>query len=306
MDEVRMASRAWEAIESAVLATNANVETGGLLVGTRSQKVIVAATKPGPGAEQKAYRFTDDPDHQQAELDAISSGFDEKVSVEGWWHSHLGMAHPSGGDFHQARELVEQFGRRLLVLIACVQNHRHGHDPCVTLNAFTLQPGDTDFRSVRLLRVPDDSPLITDALAQEPSPAPIAEKDFWKDLDFNFYLTPVGHDRIQDEIAELRAAGFRVTSLRRKRDGRLLLEIGSRGGRLLCLPPREYPVNPPRLFWPGREKPIWLLRSVLSWNSDSRILDVVNEAFSLARLYMDVFDIPRLVWRRLPRLRPRL
>jgi len=308
MEEFLIAESAWRSIESAALAVRGAVETGGLLVGARSRPSIVAATKPGPRAEREACRYTGDHSHDQAALNALRSQFDGQVGWVGGWHLHSNalLQHCSHGDLRQAREVVAHLGRPFLVVIAVVQRSGFEGSPSVTLNAFELRPGDEDFRAVTLRRVPDDSPEVREALDQEPASAPVAQMDYWNDMNFNFYLTPRGRARIQAEIADLRAAGFHVTPLRRERDGRLMLEIESRLGKIRCIPGPEHPLCPPRLYWPGRKKPIWLFDSVRAWNSDSQILDAVNEALSLFRLNVDVFDIPRLIWRRLAWLRPRL
>jgi len=291
METYLITESAWETMASVVRATQGRFETGGLLIGPRSQPVIVAATKPGPKAEHLPFRFTDDPNHQQAEFDSAASEFRDKVRWRGTYHLHPGvLSRPSHGDLNQAREFLEHLGGRVLVVIAVLNGRAFEPDCPVALRGFELQTGDRSFREVELMRVPDDSPAVAEALAQEPETIPVNSSDMWADPGFLSYLTPSGRARINAEVAELREAGFRVTTLRRKGDHRLLIHLDSFWGRLLCTPPREYPLNPPSLYLGRRTRPIPPLTRALAWNSDRRMCDLVKEALTVLRRHCPVSD----------------
>ena len=279
MTRILIAAGAAREIESDSRSVGGQRETGGLLIGTTRCQAIVAATRAGPQAEQESHRFTDDPDHQQAQLDEQIRRFAGKVRLLGYWHRHVGMPTPSGGDLNQARELLLKLGGRVLVVVVVV-NRTSPQNPQVELNGFELRDGDSGFRPVELVQVPDDSPLIANALTQEATPVQVTDEDFWRNPDFQSYRTAVGRTRIEGEAEVLRAAGFKVQTLKKKGDGRLLLQVQDIRGSLVCVPPPEYPLNPPRLYWAKDETELGALRNALRWSSDSTIRALVEEALN--------------------------
>jgi len=100
-------------------------------------------------------------------------------------------------------------------------------------------------------------------------------RDFWSDPAFNFIKTTVGKNRIKEEVAGLEQAGFEVDSLRA--NGRAFISLRIREWELICIPPREFPLTPPRLFWKHNNIELLNLGPQLRWNSDCSLLDIVAD-----------------------------
>jgi len=67
------------------------LETGGMLLGYQADNgdaVVTAIIGPGPNARHRRYRFTPDPDYQQAQLEAHFWKTDGRETYLGDWHTH--------------------------------------------------------------------------------------------------------------------------------------------------------------------------------------------------------------------------
>lgn len=110
------------------------------------------------------------------------------------------------------------------------------------------------------------------------------ESDYWKDVDFQFYLNPVGRERIKTELANLKKTGWQVTAARHPKDKLLILDIvGNRSNLRFILPP-EYPLNPPIVFT-AEGRRLFDLRTLNSWNSLNSLTDVANECVFVLNLH---------------------
>ena len=142
----------------------------------------------------------------------------------------------------------------------------------IVVKAFCLDSPIGDFQEVGL-KLMDKDPDPRDTLERR-SQAGIGDK-FWTDPGFTFLDTRFGRERIKREVCELEEAGFGPSLLKSNERGFLLLKIQNH--ELIAVPPREFPLNPPRLFWRETGEEIGPLGMVGRWNSDLSILKVVEE-----------------------------
>jgi len=85
-----------------------DIETGGILIGSRSADgavLVTHATPPGPAAVHNAVYFKRDVAYQQAALNSLHRRYG--VQYLGEWHKHpRNLPVPSGGDFQGVRDLL--------------------------------------------------------------------------------------------------------------------------------------------------------------------------------------------------------
>lgn len=93
-------------------AASADVETGGVLIGSRTkegQYSIVRATGPGPKAVRSATRFEKDVEYCQSEIKRAFYELGDKGLYLGEWHYHaMGGTSPSGIDIKSLTEIAAQ------------------------------------------------------------------------------------------------------------------------------------------------------------------------------------------------------
>ena len=65
---------------------------------------------------------------------------------------------------------------------------------------------------------------LLDAINNAPARPDTNNSDFWKDVDFQSYLNPVGRERILQEAANLKKAGWQVTTSRHIEDKALITQ----------------------------------------------------------------------------------
>jgi len=258
------------------------VETGGVLVGTLEPLTIVAAGSPGPNATHRPAQFTSDPAADQACLTEARRQYGEQITVCGWWHKHpAGLTTPSGGDCHQARQLMNEYADGQPVLIGIVN-----HEPRLTRNRTTLHVYSIDragtFTEQPWKLVGSKDGRLLDAMKKAPRRPDLKPTDYWRDKDFQSYLNPLGRDRINREIRQLREAGWNVETGRRTVDQSLVLNLRSGSTALRLLLPPEFPLNPPVALTAEGERLVKLLTS-WGWNSQSCLLDVAVEAADILR-----------------------
>lgn len=251
-------------------------ETGGMLIGTLNNLVVLAATGPGPKAERGSGHYSGDPQSDQEGLKSYKEAFQGKVALLGYWHRHPArMSRPSSGDLNQALDLVAEYrvspDDPFLALISNVDSNQE-----VRVYAYLLCQAERRFEKVDLEIVADSSPSVRDVLEREQPGIVERDRDFWRDPNFQFFQTPIGKDRIHQEIQQLHVKGFEATVVRRKSTGRLEIVIGLKNRQIRCVPPVEYPLNPPSFYsMDGRE--IRLRLSV--WNSDLWISALAERIF---------------------------
>ncbi len=260
-----------------------DLETGGLVFGYPRGRVIDSATRPGPKAVKRACSFSADLEFQKRAMEAINRESAGRAKQMGMWHRHLGlMSHPSSGDQNQARQIANDFAQdpsacQLIVIITNVRGHRPKRQ--VLVHAYVYDPDATLLVPARVALVPDDAPVVLEARRREPPTLGVREADFFNDLEFRFQQTRQGSRRLAMEVAELRAEGLHVDARQRQDDGRMVLVLSVPDGkRCVVIPPREYPLNPPRLFElpSGREFDGSDCTSIRHWSSDRKILDIVR------------------------------
>jgi len=239
---------------------SAQVETGGVLLGLVNDHIIMEAGRPGPESLNSAISFTPDVEHDRLLL-AEAKKRHPDIDYLGYWHKHPGgFDRPSNGDLQQARDTLADFGigEYILSIIAVVS-------PRFNFRGFILDNPRGDFREVQL----ETTDEVSHGFLRTPA------RDFWSDPAFNFIKTTVGKNRIKEEVAGLEQAGFEVDSLRA--NGRAFISLRIREWELICIPPREFPLTPPRLFWKHNNIELLNLGPQLRWNSDCSLLDIVAD-----------------------------
>lgn len=236
-------------------ARQCDVETGGILAGLPHAMVVVAAGKPGPGSVQAPTQFTSDPAEDKHCLYQAKEQLGRAITAVGWWHKHPGkFSRPSSPDVSQAHCLALEYGDGIPVLVGIVNRER---SPTRTKTFLAMYGVDRDgtLKTVPWEQVNDNHPSIQEALRKAPCQPEVCSEGYWDRDDFVFYQNPVGRKRITQELAQLKQAGWSVTTSRRKQD-RLLMITAVRSDikSTLILPP-EYPLNPPLIY--QHNKPVY-------------------------------------------------
>ncbi len=111
----------------------------------------------------------------------------------------------------------------------------------------------------------------------KPEKPKVITTDYWSDKDFRSYLNPIGRERINSEIEQLRQAGWLVKIGRNRQNKLLVLNVSKSHCSLdLTLPP-EFPLNPPNVAAIDGGS-FARLETLCRWNSLCRLTDVVAEA----------------------------
>lgn len=269
MEEIKITISAFNLIQHECL--RCEVETGGLLIGTLNNLIVLEATPPGDKARSTFTSFSSDAEYDRLMLNKTIEKFEGRVKLIGYWHKHPGtLAEPSLGDMKQAQELVKDIDedkddRPLLILIINIVQRE------IQAYAYDIRYGSR-FSPFKISVIEDNSNEIQQALKNEPAVIQTRDVDFWTDLDFQFYLTQVGKERIKHEVDELNNSGYDVKVLRNPVTKRLYLEIIKYKMSFICFPPVEYPLNPPKILI--NKHPIML--PIQYWNSDCSIKQVLD------------------------------
>jgi proteasome lid subunit RPN8/RPN11 len=256
------------------------VETGGILVGTLSPLTIVAAGSPGENAVHEAARFTSDPNADRACLTDARKQHGSQVGLVGWWHKHpLGLTTPSSGDRYQARQLAKEYNDGQPVLMGIVNRHPKLVRHKTILHLYSIDPaGNLAEHDWKLIG--GRSKELLDAIGRAPIRPDLKPTDYWTDKDFQSYLNPIGRERINDEVQNLRKKGWAVKVGRRTSDHSLVLDMREGSSVLRCVLPPEFPLNPPTVFTAdGRQ--FVELRALRGWNSHFHLIEVAAEAVSV-------------------------
>lgn len=143
----------------------------------------------------------------------------------------------------------------------------------VGVRAFAIENPEGNFREIGLKVVGDKAFQVKKTCHNAiPKDCGIG---FWNDLEFSFLETTFGKKRIREELKELKISGYKPCLKRAIRRGFVQLEINSR--EVLCIPPREFPLNPPRFYWKDTGQEIKPLGILSRWSSDLSLLQVVIE-----------------------------
>jgi len=269
--ELKMTRTTYQFIERKSLESG--TEIGGQVIGTTKRPIATRATKAGNHAELSYVSYTNDPAHDNEEVRKTIEEFDGRVSVIGRWHKHPGNMHyPSSVDLATARGIVkrnEEEGDRGSVFFIITNVVDNG----VKFHCYALDE-DKNFEEVRIKLIDDNAREIEEALKIEPVIVQPREMDFWRDSGFQFYLTKTGYERLQKEVNELR---FRHYVVKVHAKGQLYVVISKDNETIVCMPPAEYPLNPPRFF----RRNVEISYSMTLWNSSYRIIDILQNLAAL-------------------------
>ncbi len=250
---------------------NFTVETGGVLIGTLGDPItIVAAGFSGDNSVHHATSFTSDSQADRECLENARKKYGNGVVVAGWWHKHpSGMETPSMGDCRQVQLLAEEYNDGKPVLMGIVNKSIGFASSKLSLRFFTLGSGN------QLLQhswqgVCGSNKELLKAISDAPQKTEICETEFWKNPDFQFYLNPIGHDRIVREVNSLKQAGWQIITTRRKSDQVMILGLTKGSIQLHFELPPEFPINPPAVFTGGNH--LVGLEVLRAWNSQCSLM----------------------------------
>jgi len=243
-------------------------ETGGLLIGPSKTPIGIRATGAGNFAKSSFVAYTNDSDYDNRVLQEAIKEFNGRVKLLGYWHKHPGnMSYPSSGDLATAQGIVkrnEQEGDKRPVFFI-ITNVVDGE---VKLYCYMLDD-NKEFVQVAVKIIDDNSKEIEKTLDAEPVIIQPRTMDFWSDADFQFYLTKYGYERLQSDVDELRTNGYDIKAYTK---GQLCLVIKKDNEAIMCMPPPEYPLNPPR-FFKGTDE---IKYTLPIWNSSFRMVDILK------------------------------
>ena len=265
--KLKITKGSYETIQEESL--NTETETGGLLIGTLEVPIVIRASKPGTLANKSWACYTNDSDYDNLILAETIKEFGGKVKNIGHWHKHPGsMSELSSTDLATAQEIAqtnEHDGDRRPVFYIVTNVNSNG----VKFYCYVLDPYIQKFEPVKMEVIDDNAEEVKKALSIEPIIIQPQEIDFWRNEDFQFYLTEVGFKRLKQEVDQLQTSGYDVKV---HANGQLRLRIYKDGETIMCFPPPEYPLNPPRFFRDNIE----LFYSLPIWNSSFRIADILE------------------------------
>ncbi len=244
---------AMEAIKKASLpASEAGKETGGILIGpSPTHEFVMITSATGPGLDEgcaSAASWETAPDYLNTELRKARDE-DPRVNLRGFWHLHPGrMTHPSAQDLSEAQAILQdtehyKLNELVMPIITADQDE-------ITINFYYISRDDPCFREMPMEIVSD----TVDSAKSLASESGIAEMEtgsgFWHDAEWQFYMSAYGAARLELELNELEEAGYEVTAVLLLDDGDCCIQVCPEGSSeaALFLLPREFPLNPPRVF----------------------------------------------------------
>ncbi|MEO0126338.1 MAG: hypothetical protein ABIL44_01140 [candidate division WOR-3 bacterium] len=246
---------------------NSEIETGGILVGTLNHPCVIRATKPGSLAKRTAVSYTNDYQYDTKLLEEIISEFDGRVKLIGFWHKHPGtMNNPSLLDLKTVNKIIEEIktqGDERLFFFAITNVVANE----VALYCYCLK--NQGFTPVATKIIDDNSEELKKILAQEPMVIIPKKIDYWNEPKFQFHLTKNGFERLKKEIDALIAQGYQVDAYHGKE---LKIVIKKDNDIIICQPPVEYPLNPPRFYKDNAE----IVYNLPIWNSSFMIVDIIK------------------------------
>jgi len=260
------------------------VETGGILIGLVNPPTVIFAGGPGKNAIKESVRFTGDVEEDRINLKNARKEFGDSLGIVGYWHKHpRGMKTYSTQDLHQARKLSASFkdGKPLLILIIAKGLKRPG----LGLYPYVLNHPEENLERWAVKVVNRNDLCIQELLKTAPILPEVQKGGFWDKPDFQCFQNPVGKSYLQNEMKKLKARGWRVVLGRDKLTGRLKGVFSRNDQTLYGWLPREFPLNPPRIFTEDRQELIGLT-TLVQWSSMYSLSDVLDESIM-------VLDCPR-------------
>jgi integrative and conjugative element protein (TIGR02256 family) len=299
--EIIFARGVLDFIESQVIKAREDLETGGLLLGSigpGAQRVVLAATPPGPAALHHPVMFERDLEFSQFMLHEVFGR--HKLEYLGEWHKHPRTCiEPSGGDEDGCRSILTDPAYRIAGLMLFpiftlsrtggVDHHYYCMDRSLTYRVFSpiiedrehFMPTVRELELRYLMRPRRSPPASTNKQADptfksEPSPDRPAASPQWYDSD-------AGRRDLLAATASLRAKGLDLET-RSLADGRLALIIkGPNGQEVTVICDKNHP----------REAPVVQVVAPSSWDGSLSLADYMSEVhlfFSRAgRDHVDVF-----------------
>ena len=229
-------------------------ETGGILIGPApTDETIIITSATGPGHDGKCASFASwetDTDYLNEKL-KMAREENPGVNLRGFWHRHPGqMSHPSTQDLWEARKILAdkkhyKLDGKLIMPIVTVAQER------VTIHAYYITDEELRFEEISLEVIPDSDKVLKSLLASKKAVEVEEETnhEFWRDKNWHFYKSLYGALRLEEELKGLELLGYKAgTKLINNSD--CCVEVWKDGGhqQVLFLLPREYPLNPPRIF----------------------------------------------------------
>lgn len=259
-----------------------SVETGGVLLGIADPPVIVEAGAGGEDAIRQLSQFSGDVEWDRQCLDRARERHGKTIGIAGYYHSHPAGSSGdfSGRDLAQAKTLVTHFGdgKPLLVCIWARDCRWFGLNPHFRLSLYGIRSRESTLEPLDFEVVFDRDERVRKAISKAPIIPGENDLDFWSDDRFVFYENRIGRQRIRQELQELRNKGWDVCAYRIPGDRGLRLRCTNGKIAIEARLPREYPLNPPRLFvMAAGLRP---LPTQHVWNSDRSLFELIDDAVS--------------------------
>ena len=206
---------------------NPENETGGILVGVRTESRSFVTHCSGPGViwSSSTHHFTKDTEYSQEVLNFLYEYFG--VNYLGLWHKHpVDYPRPSDGDVANAMTEIADLNiglKELLTPVCFLTDNR------VSISPFVVRGGYA--HSI-------DWDVVTDRHLTDIGI-----------LNGNWYDATIGQDRLRDEVTRLENLKLSV-SIRKGDDGRCRVRATSKGKKsweLVFLCPDDYPVSAPHI-----------------------------------------------------------
>jgi len=255
------------------------VETGGVLVGfSEPHIVIVGAGGPGVNSIREVARFSNDPKEDYRILREYRNFYGCGVTIQGDFHKHPGcMIHTSGTDHNTAVKILKMLDddRPLLVGIFI--------QPSSTpeLFLYVISRANPNFESAQYEVIPDDDDVVKEAQRSTPSVLEVPKQvDFWNQESFQSVESVVGRERLKQDLKQLKEADWHAV-FGRSRDSGVCFVVAKRDHfEFKAELPREYPLNPPKIFTMSGSE-FLDLHSLCQWSSSSSLLDAFTECYSV-------------------------
>ena len=226
------------------------VETGGILIGPPpidGVLVITSATGPGPDGKRASYAsWETDPEYLNCKLREAREGT-PVVNLRGFWHRHPGMMRrPSAQDLIEARRILEDVehyklgGELVMPIVTATQEG-------ITIQAYYITDREPHFKEIPVELSPDSDEFMESSPSTAKDIEAQDRTEFWQDVNWQFYMSSYGVKRLEEELSELASGGHRAEAMLLG-DGGCCIELEDSNRHVLFLLPKEYPINPPRVY----------------------------------------------------------
>ena len=267
--DLRITKSAYQVIKEESLE-NMESESGGLMIGTmENDPFVIKATKPSPLAIRTSASYTNDGKYDTEILKKTIAEYNSRIKLVGYWHKHPGsMCNPSMTDLKTACKFAAPLrnsgdNRPLFFVITNVAHEE------VLIYGYYLNDRN-EFVSVDIKIVDDDCETVRDSLKKESVVLQPEILDYWSNPLFQFHRTITGLARLKQEVRALMALGYKTDVYG---GNQVKIVIKDLNGTLICIPPIEYPLNPPRFYRNNTE----IHYDLPIWNSSFTIADLIKK-----------------------------